>query len=146
MVSKRTKPGCLFAPHLIPKRWGSSFLLSASVFANTTLYMQSIPKPARLSDITNEVGFWQACRSATALGKRERTRGDAATTPDESNHGAAAIRKLGRRAVQEYQKCRSAAHTERQEATRGGRLDVDIITEESALIRLLTPKAGWDGE
>ncbi|EWG48858.1 hypothetical protein FVEG_16347 [Fusarium verticillioides 7600] len=113
MVSKTHEAWTSFLPLISsPRRWGS---FSASVFANTTLYMQSIPKTARLSDITNEVGFWQACRSATALGKSEGNgaRGDAATTPDVSNHGAAAIRKLGRRAVQESQKCRSAAHTER---------------------------------
>ncbi|KAF1854733.1 hypothetical protein Lal_00008396, partial [Lupinus albus] len=108
--------------------------------------MQSIPKTARLSDITNEVGFWQACRSATALGKSEGNgaRGDAATTPDVSNHGAAAIRKLGRR------RCKSTRNVARRHTPRGGKetgvQNVDIITEESALIRLLTPKAGWDGE
>ncbi|KAF5642965.1 uncharacterized protein FTJAE_3407 [Fusarium tjaetaba] len=133
-----------FAPHLIPKKMG--ILFGLGICKHHPLYMQSIPKTARLSDITNEVGFWQACRSATALGKSEGNgaRGDAATTPDGSNHGAAAIRKLGRRL------CKSTSNAARRHTPRDGKetgvQNVDIITEESALIRLLTPKAGWDGE
>lgn len=132
----------VFCPSSHPKR-GSSFLLSASVFANTTLFMQSIPKPARLSDITNEVGF-ASMSIRHCVRKEEHGHGETQRLHPMNRTMVRAIRKLGRRRCRVPTKCRSAAHTER-EKKRDGRSDVDITTEVSALIRLLTPKAGWDG-
>lgn len=140
------KLGCLFCPSSHPQEMGSSFLLSASVFANTTLFMQSIPKPARLSDITNEVGF--ASMSIRHCVRKE-----------EHGHGETQrLHPMNRTMVRcgryesldgggaEYQRNAARRHTPSDKKKRNGRSDVDIMTEESALIRLLTPKAGWDGD
>ncbi|KAJ4051130.1 hypothetical protein NW760_001113 [Fusarium oxysporum] len=143
MVSKRTKPGCLLP--LISSQERILFLaLGLGICKHHPLHAKHTEarETPWSSEITNEWAL-QACRSATALGKRNGP-GETQRLHPMNRTMVRAIRKLGRRRCRVPTKCRSAAHTER-EKKRDGRSDVDITTEVSALIRLLTPKAGWDG-
>ncbi|KAJ9416510.1 hypothetical protein QL093DRAFT_2439368 [Fusarium oxysporum] len=144
MVSKRTKPGCLLP--LISSQERILFLaLGLGICKHHPLHAKHTEarETPWLSEITNEWAL-QACRSATALGKRNG-HGETQRLHPMNRTMVRAIRKLGRRRCRVPTKCRSAAHTEREEKRRAFRRGYHHRSICSDQVAYTEGQVGWRG-